>query len=281
MAQIIKRLGIIGSSEIPSYREAIVKLIIETIEHSMKFNFENTLVYAPESYAALMTFISKGPFKSNTSIITFNYDLGIDTAISRANYNVRYGFEETNEERNDFNLFKLHGSINWAISEKDLKVYPYYPKWYLKDLTVQMNLNQRGTTKLFVSKFLHKILDHNPGNYTLKEESLIVPPTWNKNSYHGTISKVWEEAALKLVTAKRIYVFGYSLPETDSFFRYLFALGTLSPTRIRRIIVANPEPVGGDVDRRFQSLIGESILSRYKYLPQKFSLASDILNAYS
>ncbi|MGA2406228.1 MAG: hypothetical protein ABSF81_05700 [Bacteroidales bacterium] len=281
MAQIIRRLGNIPYEEIAGYREAIVNLIIETIEHSMDFRHENTLVHAPDSYANLMSFISGGDFKNNTSIITFNYDVGIDTAISRAGYSVRYGIEEFEEKLNDFHLFKLHGSINWAISENDNKVYPYYPHWYLKDLTVTHDLRMRGTCKLYVSKNLHKINEHNPGTYTLKKESLIVPPTWNKNSYQGIISKVWEEAAEKLSTAKRIYVFGYSLPETDSFFRYLFALGTLSSTRIRRIIVVNPEPEGGDVDRRFKSLIGESILSRYRYFAKHFNVASDILNGYS
>jgi hypothetical protein len=281
MAQIIKRLGNIPLEEIASYREAIVNLIIETIEHSMTFQYEYDQVHAPQSYTNLMSYISGSDYKSRTSIITFNYDIGIDTAISRAGYSVRYGFEESEEKLNDFNLFKLHGSINWAISEDNDKVYAYYPLWYLKDLTVQNNFDQRGTCKLYVSKYLSKIKSYNPGDYTLKKESLIVPPTWNKNSYQGIISIIWEKAAEKLSTAKRIYVFGYSLPETDSFFRYLFALGTLSSARIRRIIVVNPAPEGGDVDRRFKSLIGESILSRYRYIAKHFNVASSILKGFS
>ena len=55
---------------------------------------------------------------------------------------------------------------------------------------------------------------------------MIVPPTWNKTEYHSNLSHVWHEAAVELGSARNIYVFGYSLPETDSFFRYLFALGT-------------------------------------------------------
>jgi hypothetical protein len=67
------------------------------------------------------------------------------------------------------------------------------------------------------------------------------------------------------------------LPESDSFFRYLFALGTLGSTRIRNIIVVNPEIAGGDVDNRFKGLIGESILSRYKYIEKKFNYANEII----
>jgi hypothetical protein len=277
MAQIIKRLGSIPPEEIATYREAIVSLIIETIEQSMIFNHENTQIYAPDSYTNLMSFISGGDFKNNTSIITFNYDIGIDTAISRAGYRVQYGFEGNQNKLNDFNLYKLHGSINWAISKNDDKIYPYYPNWYLTDLTVTNDPKKKGSCRLPISKYFSKINSHNPDLILLKNESLIVPPTWNKNSYQGTISTIWEKAAEKLSAAKRIYVIGYSLPESDSFFRYLFALGTLGSTRIRNVIVINPEPPGGNVDKRFQSLIGESILSRYSYIPKSFDSAPSII----
>jgi hypothetical protein len=107
MAQIIKRLGSIPPNEIPHYRDAIIKLIVDTIEHSMNYRHEGQVIYAPESYSSLMTFISGSNIKDKTSIISFNYDLGIDTAICRAGYNVRYGFENQQEKDNDFNLFKL------------------------------------------------------------------------------------------------------------------------------------------------------------------------------
>jgi hypothetical protein len=41
--------------------------------------------------------------------------------------------------------------------------------------------------------------------------------------------------------AQEIIVIGYSLPETDFFFRNLFALGTVGRKFIRRFAVVNPD----------------------------------------
>lgn len=277
MAQIIKRLGDINPSEIPDYRRAIVKLIVRTIEQSMNFEYENSFIYAPGSYKSLMAYISKEK-ESFRTIISFNYDLGIDTAVHRAGYKVRYGFEEASPETNAFNVLKLHGSINWISSQDDTTIYPYYPEWYLNDFGMSGSRSVRGKTKFDITNNLQLINQHNPNLSNIKYEPVIVPPTWNKTGYHGTLSHIWGKAAEKLSQAKRIFVFGYSLPESDSFFRYLFALGTLSSTRIRNIVVVNPEPVGGEVDNRFKQLIGESIRSRYQYVCSKFSQATKIIS---
>jgi hypothetical protein len=102
---------------------------------------------------------------------------------------------------------------------------------------------------------------------SLSKTPVLVPPTWNKSSYHGALSKVWSTAAEELSEARNIYVFGYSLPESDSFFRYLFALGTLGSSRIRRFWVFDPDRA---VEQRFQSLIGSGIRSRFEYYNKKF-----------
>ncbi len=277
MAQIIKRLGTIAPDEIPDYRRGIVKLIVRTIEQSMNFGYVNSSVYAPASYQALFDFISKNE-KTFKTIITFNYDLGIDTAAHRAGFRVRYGFEEASVDQNNINLYKLHGSINWASSTDETKIYPYYPVWYLNDLHVHNPLGNRGNTKLVISPNMNLINQHFPNLSDIKYDPVIVPPTWNKTGYHGTLSQIWGKAAEKLSHAKRIFIFGYSLPESDSFFRYLFALGTLSSTRIRNIVVVNPEPEGGEVDKRFRLLLGESIRSRYQYFSDTFSLAPSIIS---
>jgi NAD-dependent SIR2 family protein deacetylase len=278
MATIIKRFGTKSIEEIQEYKDSIVRLIIETIEHSMNFYYEGLAIYAPDSYNNLVNAIKNSSANNNTSIITFNYDLGIDTALSRQGYGINYGFENKTLQPNDFSLFKLHGSINWAYCEADQNIYPYYPEWYLRDLHAQTGYNLRGSIKLHVSKYFSHIRNHHKSKIEVdKTKSVIVPPSWNKNSYHGTISTVWQKASEKLSNAKNIVIIGYSLPESDSFFRYLFALGTLGSTRIRNIIVVNPEIAGGDVDNRFKGLIGESILSRYKYIEKKFNYANEII----
>ena len=101
---------------------------------------------------------------------------------------------------------------------------------------------------------------------------LLVPPTWNKGGYRGVLASVWQQAANELSEAQRIFVVGYSLPETDSFFRYLYALGTLGPKRLRRFWVFDPEPEGqpDGVKERYQDLIGRGVEAHFKYYQKEF-----------
>jgi hypothetical protein len=98
---------------------------------------------------------------------------------------------------------------------------------------------------------------------------LLVPPTWNKAEHHRTIERVWRHAARELATARNIIVIGYSLPETDAFFRYLYALGTVSDTRIERFWVVDPDETN-EVRDRFRALLGPTALSRFEMFPLKF-----------
>ncbi len=79
-------------------------------------------------------------------------------------------------------------------------------------------------------------------------------------------SKVFDE----LGAAENIFVIGYSLPETDAFFRYLFALGSQSSVRLKNLVILNPDK-SGETEKRFRNLIGRGIESRFQYLSKGFS----------
>jgi len=81
----------------------------------------------------------------------------------------------------------------------------------------------------------------------------IVPPTWNK-AIHPQMERLWSKAAEVLSEAENVVVIGFSLPDSDKFFRYLFALGVMSPTKIRRVRVVDKDP---NVAPRFQRLMGK------------------------
>ena len=83
---------------------------------------------------------------------------------------------------------------------------------------------------------------------------------------------MWRAAAAEFATAKRIVVSGFSLPQTDSFFRYLYALGTISDERIRAFRVYDPDP-SGDVEKRFRALLGDEVLARFVFLRHTFQEA--------
>ena len=57
---------------------------------------------------------------------------------------------------------------------------------------------------------------------------------------------------------------GYSLPEADMFFRYLYAVGTIGEASLRRVWVFNPD---AGVKPRFSALLGKQVLSqRHRFL---------------
>jgi hypothetical protein len=84
-------------------------------------------------------------------------------------------------------------------------------------------------------------------------------------------------SAKELESAKEIIVIGYSLPETDFFFRNLYALGTVGETFIRRFAVFNPD-ASGQVKGRFQSLVGPGARDRFEYHATKFVSAIQMMN---
>jgi hypothetical protein len=78
----------------------------------------------------------------------------------------------------------------------------------------------------------------------VRDTPVIVPPGIFKSEYQGSLGKVWQQAAKELAEAREIFVIGYSLPESDLFFRNLFALGTEGPTILERFAVLNYDNTG-------------------------------------
>ncbi len=106
----------------------------------------------------------------------------------------------------------------------------------------------------------------------MQNDPVIVPPTWNKTQHYHQISPVWRRAAQHLSEAEVIVVFGYSLPETDQFFRYLYAWGTVGDAILKCFLVVDPDP-SGQVVSRFQSLLGPGAKNRFIHIKKKFGEA--------
>jgi hypothetical protein len=98
---------------------------------------------------------------------------------------------------------------------------------------------------------------------------MIVPPTWNKTEHHRSLSSVWSAAARELSDTEELFIIGYSLPESDAFFRYLFALGTIGESPLRRVWVFNPNR-SPEIQRRFSALFGPGAEQRFAFFPMTF-----------
>jgi len=269
MAQIIGKLGQREAEAITQLRKSIITLIVKTLEFSIPFpRTESGHISAPVPYDDFGTLISGLKQKQRQwqfSFLTFNYDLTLECAFLNESLPYDYWLSQ-GADPNKLPYLKLHGSINWGVCEVCKRIIPWHPN--------QVRYGSRSD-KVYMD------LGSNISQHTHCEKPLIappvlVPPTWNKTGYHQDLATVWKKAAVELASAENIFVIGYSLPETDSFFRYLFALGSESTTRIKRFWVFNPDST---IESRFQQMIGRGIQNRFRFITGDDGTFENAINA--
>lgn len=82
----------------------------------------------------------------------------------------------------------------------------------------------------------------------------IIPPTWNKSLVDKRIISSWKLAFKLLEQANQIRIVGYSLPETDSYVRYLLKAAVLNAPNLKRIHVICLDP-DGTVEHRYREFV--------------------------
>jgi len=266
MALLLEKFGERDIEEIKKLKKSLVTLIYRTLEFSIPFKIVRNRPEPPKPYGLFCNMlkninnqrgVSADPHEF--SFITFNYDLCLDYALTFNHWNFDYYLEKkekTNPKATP--LLKLHNSINWGSTNNN-QIIPYP----LNEFGLQYDwLGTRGPVFFDLGSKLksRKCQEGKPFN----ELPVIVPPTWNKTAYQSQLTNVWSAASKVLSEAENIFVIGYSLPETDSFFRYLYALGTESNTRIRNFVVIDPDSTES-VKKRFLALIGKGIENRFQF----------------
>lgn len=254
-----------GSSEVPAgLRDALVRLIVCTLEESIGFDRNSEGLVAPEPWETigghLQTLLRERlVVPADVTLMTFNYDILLDYTLTTYGVPFDYGLEGS-PSADKVALLKLHGSINWAHCGQCKVIVPLSLVPWISSRTSgsRRTIIDVGTQ---VSRSNHKEC-----SYVYDSTPLLVPPTWNKTPHHPQVVNVWRAAARRLGTAENIALVGYSLPETDSFFRYLFALGTQSDTRIKQILVVNPDTNEKDVQRRIRGLMGGNVAHRLFFM---------------
>ncbi|MBD3339589.1 MAG: hypothetical protein GF353_10795 [Candidatus Lokiarchaeota archaeon] len=276
MAKLLEKLGKRDVESIRNLRNSVVKLIVKTLEFSINFQVRDEQILPPHIYDQFVKMLYKNVERSDQniinkySIITFNYDMALDFAFDS---NLKYYDYGLNAKIPDDHcpLLKLHGSINWGMCNECDTIVPLKIK---QQSFIHPYTKEKGYTNYFIGSALNQ--NSHDCNNLLDDIPVIVPPTWNKSTYHFQIINVWKNAIEVLQNAENIFIIGYSLPETDAFFRYLFALGTDSLTRIKSIWIFNPD-YDGTVELRFEELIGKGIGNRLHFENKKFSEAIPIL----
>lgn len=249
-----------------STSDALKRVIVSVLDRSMQFTHANTRMNSTEDYVNLVaSAISRKTNNADISFITFNYDLGLDLALHNVQGHLDYGF---GDRLKDVVLLKLHGSMNWFTDQNRSLTHVIDISDVIK---CWMKTYQGPFPETRPFPIQPGLVEFIPGHAGGEPIPFIVPPTWNKADQYRSITKIWREAAARLSQATTIIVIGYSLPETDAFFRLLYALGSRGNRPISRFIVINPSPEGKEVDQRFRSLMGTGTVGRYHYVPAPLS----------
>lgn len=85
------------------------------------------------------------------------------------------------------------------------------------------------------------------------EPLTIVPPTWNKTA-RKEVRDAWRLGHEVLSTANQIRILGYSLPETDSYVRYLLESAAVHSTHLKNIDVLCLDP-DGSVRKKYEAFL--------------------------
>lgn len=169
---------------------------------------------------------NRQPARSNT-FITFNYDLVLDHALQRLNIQPEYALDPSLTQVNELPdakqtclLLKLHGSTNWgACGSCGRRIVVLQGK--ATDSPRQFQSERCGECR--------------------KQgfQPLLIPPSWDKSEYHGIMTPVWARAVAELRSASRICIIGYSMPQSDLFFKYLLTLALSQNHGLYKLLVVD------------------------------------------
>lgn len=188
--------------------------------------------------------------RANT-FITFNYDLLLDDALRTVGLAPDYCLPKgrvLNEDGESHErcqlVLKLHGSTNWGICGSCRKRVVVL------------------TEKVTVSPAEFRAREC-PDCHRSEFQPMLIPPSWDKSEYRELMTTVWARAVEELKLASRICVIGYSMPETDSFFKYLIGLALAENHNLYRFTVVDRNP---KIVARYKKLL-EPIFRERRFFP--------------
>lgn len=174
--------------------------------------------------------------RSVDSVVSFNYDLILEREMNSLGIGPAYQctaaayYEGFGEPKLHVKLLKMHGSANWVHCNQCDVLWAFSPeKAKQTELASQPCPSCHQTERL---------------------TSVIVPPTWNKGIEAKFILPVWKEVLNELTSAGRLFIIGYSFPESDQFFKYLLGLALSKNSSLTEIHVVSDSD---KIKQRFES----------------------------
>lgn len=182
-------------------------------------------------------FSAADPVGRSDTVISFNYDLLVESRIKSLGFDIDYGFEGGRSGiKKPVKILKLHGSVNWEESSP-------------------------GVIEVAPDEAL----------LSVEFDPCIMPPTWQK-APSKAIGAVWSQAVEAISAATRIIIIGYSMPETDSYFKHLLMAGLAKNKGIYKVIIVDKLTESGSVDKKFKSLFSPIVhYGKYHFFGGGFS----------
>jgi hypothetical protein len=266
-SKLIDWLPLFASEEIGDAIQSVKKIIVATIEHELGFEANGEQKpYPPKAYNEFVVLLNHLKDHStpahNISILTFNYDIGLDYSLYYHGKGPEYCLDTDALHDDEINLLKLHGSTNWFRTKDQDIIEPHDFDSYFLDFSFEDK--EEGKCQLKVSELLG---DRYPEK-AWEQIPFVAPPVWNKAEYHNSLRGVWIKAAKALQNADNIFIPGFSMPESDLFFKFLYGLGSTGDSNmdkvLQRVWVFNPDD---SVKERYHSLFGTAAEGVYKFNP--------------
>ena len=281
MASLLGRLGTMNVEVVKQLPSAMERLIAQTLGASIALTLgpEGEGLEPPAAFKAFAELVGLIRRKEPqgvvpVSVLTFNYDTCLDHALYQAGLNPNYCLDEGPDD--GVSLLKLHGSLNWVYCDQCQKVTWWSIGKHLATRRFHRDeIEDLGSKGIPLSKFLGAHYEY-VCKHSRPCKPLIVPPTYNKGHRYTDIAHVWRTAAAELSQAENIYVMGFSLPETDQFFRYFCAVGMLGDAYLRRFWVFDPDREGV-VEARFRDWLGQETKQVFQKHDATFSKAVEML----
>src|SRR5258707_9413910 len=283
-----KNFGSLNTDEVANLSQSMRRLIMRSLELTMRFVMSDGLTLTdrlrlPHPYGQFGLFLHNLAKTTSVSIITFNYDIAVDSTLWKYKLQADYCLEKE-PLGSGVPLMKLHGSINWTWCErcKRIAAWPlkdffdkYLSRWQPDHPGPLRPDPASGFTAVEIASWMDQFIDA-CGEHMMAGSAAIVPPTWEKTDYSAGFENIWAHAANHLAEAENIVVIGYSLPPTDQFFPILYALGTVSETILKRFWVFDPDDTGA-VRKRFQEMLGPAAKQKFQFRQETFGSAIGFL----
>lgn len=97
----------------------------------------------------------------------------------------------------------------------------------------------------------------------------LIPPTWNKRIESSYMRRIWSAAFTEIQNATNIIFIGYSLPETDLYFRHFLTLALKDNRKLRNLVVVNNDDIAM---KRYENFLESNFSAKYlQKISKKFN----------